>query len=186
MSNDLKIEEMKIRTKEEMEELEYYARKGEIYDDLIDMMKVRIGVDEGLLDEEVKSLLSDAKNEIIKIRTDMNKMIDENLTIKSDASEMAEKLYLHELCENHGIKGKTKKIVFQLLEGTRDKELLDSKFAGILEQFKDKYIKNALDKIKSKKDKMTVANFFGNYGKDIQCSKQDVDGAVKTIIEMGK
>jgi hypothetical protein len=41
-----------------------YARKGELYSDLIEQFKVRLGVDEGLLDEEVKALLKEAKTEI--------------------------------------------------------------------------------------------------------------------------
>jgi len=112
-----------------------FASKGELYHDLIEQFKVRLSVDEGLLDEEVKSLLKEAKEEIIKLRTDMNKTIDENLTIKSDASEMAAQLYLFEKCE--GLTNKQKKKVFTILEGIRDKDEIDKKFTIVLEQDDD-------------------------------------------------
>ena len=36
-----------------------YAKKGELYHDLIEQFKVRLSVDEGLLDEEIKGLLKE-------------------------------------------------------------------------------------------------------------------------------
>ena len=33
-----------------------YARKGELYTDLVEQFKIRIGIDEGVLDEEAKAL----------------------------------------------------------------------------------------------------------------------------------
>ena len=112
-----------------------FAAKGELYHDLIEQFKIRLSVDEGLLDEEVKSLLKEAKEEIVKLRTDMNKTIDENLTIKSDASEMAAQLYLFEKCE--GLTNEQKKKVFTILEGIKDKDEIDKKFTIVLEQDDD-------------------------------------------------
>jgi ribosomal protein S17E len=180
----------------EIEEMQYiiqdlmqYKSKGELYEDIINQLKVRLSIDAGLLDEEVKTLLKEASTEIKTLRAGINNMIAKNLTIKGDCQEMASALYLFELCEGVGLKGKQKKRVFELLEGITDKEEIDNKFIVLLEHFKEdklRYIENALGKIKSKKVKNNVANFFSNYGKDLFCSKRDVDGAIKSIIEMGK
>jgi hypothetical protein len=56
-----------------------YARKGELYADLIEQFKVRLGVDEGLLDEEVKSLLKEAKTEIQNLEVNLMKPLQKNL-----------------------------------------------------------------------------------------------------------
>lgn len=177
----------------EIEEMQYiiqdlmqYKSKGELYEDIINQLKVRLSVDAGLLDEEVKSLLKEAKEEIERLKTGINNIVAKNLDIKLDCQEMAAALYLFEKCEEYGIKGTQKKKVFRLLESVKDKEEIDTKFACTLEQFKDDYIKAALGKINSKKARKNVETFFNDYGADLFCSKQDVDGAVKAIIEMGK
>jgi len=128
-----------------------FASKGELYHDLIEAFKIRLSVDEGLLDAEVKALLKEAKEEIIKLRTDMNKTIDENLTIKSDAGEMAAQLYLFEKCE--GLTNEQKKKVFIILEGIRDKDEIDKKFTIVLEQDDDDDDDDDDDKDKKKKKK---------------------------------
>ncbi|NIQ07682.1 MAG: hypothetical protein GWO20_18795, partial [Candidatus Korarchaeota archaeon] len=46
------------------EKIVRYARLGELYEDLIDQFKVRLAIDEGLLDAEVKGMLGEAKEEI--------------------------------------------------------------------------------------------------------------------------
>jgi hypothetical protein len=72
-----------------------YAAKGELYDDLIKQFKVRLSIDGGLLDKEVKALLKEAAIEIRKLRTDTNKLIDENLEYKNYAGIMAMQLYVN-------------------------------------------------------------------------------------------
>jgi hypothetical protein len=128
-----------------------FASKGELYHDLIEQFKVRLSVDEGLLDEEVKALLKEAKEEIINLRTDMNKTIDENLTVKSDAQEMAAQLYLYEKCD--GLTDEQKKKVFTILEGIKDKDEIDKKFTIVLEQDDDDDDDDDDDKDKKKKKK---------------------------------
>ena len=51
------------------DEVYEYARRGEMYADLIDELKIRIGVDEGFIDEETKKLLREARDEITRLRT---------------------------------------------------------------------------------------------------------------------
>jgi hypothetical protein len=106
-----------------------YAKKGELYHDLIEQFKVRLSVDQGLLDEEVKSLLKEAKEEIIKLREDMDSTIQENLELKGDAQEMASELYLHKKCQ--GLTESQKQQVFDILSGVTDKAEIDRKFQVI-------------------------------------------------------
>jgi len=126
MSNEnIEVKEVMEITNKEYERLRFYARKGKLYNDLIEMFKIRMTVDAGLLDEEVKNLLTDAKNEIIKIRKDMNKLIDENLTIKSYAQTMAKQLYVNfELLK---VKDNTKKEKLKslLLSSDADMKYMD-------------------------------------------------------------
>lgn len=103
-----------------------YAKKGELYEDLIEQFKLRLGVDEGLIDEEVKGLLKEAKEEILKLRENMNNQISENLEVTKDAQEMASQLYIHEKCK--GLTEVQKAKVFNILEGIVDKSEIDKKF----------------------------------------------------------
>jgi len=117
-------EELKIP-----EEVLEYAKKGELYHDLIEQFKVRLSVDQGLLDEEVKSLLKEAKEEIVGLRKQMDKTIQENLELKGDAQEMAAELYLHKKCQ--GLTESQKAQIFDILSGVTDKAEIDRKFQVI-------------------------------------------------------
>lgn len=108
-----------------------FAKKGELYDDLIEQFKVRLGVDEGLVDEEVKGLLKEAKEEILKLRQDINQITEKQLEVTTDAQEMAAQLYLYEKCE--GLTEKQKRHVMTILEGIQDKEEIDRKFKLVIE-----------------------------------------------------
>jgi len=186
MSNeDLEVQEVKEMTKKEFEELKFYASKGELYMDLIEQFKLRLAVDEGILNEEVKEVLLEAKEAIVKLRTDSNKLIDENLTIKSDCMEMAAQLYLNELCEKHEIKGKDKKRIFSILEGIKDKEEIDKKFNFILEQDikeKHKVIQRVISQMKKPQDQKNVSTFFETYGIPPFCSDMHIYKAINEIM----
>jgi hypothetical protein len=108
-----------------------FAKKGELYTDLIEQFKIRLSVDEGLLDDEVKGLLKEAKEEILSLRKDMDKLTEQNLTLKGDAQEMAASLYLHEKMK--GLTEEQKSHVLSILEGVTSKEEIDRKFKIVLE-----------------------------------------------------
>ena len=112
-----------------------YARKGELYADLIEQFKVRLGVDEGLLDEEVKALLKEAKEEIIELREQLDKTISEKLETKQDAQDLAAELYIRR--KSDGLTESQKTHVLQMLEGINDRNEIDKKFDVILEAYKD-------------------------------------------------
>ena len=121
-----------------------FAKKGELYHDLIEQFKIRLSVDEGLLDEEVKGLLKEAKEEILKLRENMNKQIEENLETRKDAQEMASEIYLRRKCD--GLTEGQKKYVMEMLDSVTDKSEIDKKFDIILEAYKDDEDKDDEDK----------------------------------------
>lgn len=113
-----------------------YARKGELYSDLIEQFKVRLGVDEGLLDEEVKALLKEAREEIVKLRDELNQSISDKLETKSDATELAAEVYLHRKCK--GLTEGQKDHVIEMLDGVSEREEIDRKFDIIVEAYNGK------------------------------------------------
>lgn len=113
-----------------------FAKKGELYHDLIEQFKVRLSVDEGLLDEEVKGLLKEAKAEILKLRSGLDESIAKNLETVNDAQELAAELYLRRKCD--GLTEGQKKRVLEMLSGIKDREEIDRKFDIVLETYEDK------------------------------------------------
>jgi len=110
-----------------------FARKGELYSDLIEQFKVRLGVDEGLLDEEVKALLKEAKDEIVSLRDELNESISEKLQTKQDATELAAEVYLHR--KTSGLTEGQKEHVLEMLDGVTEREEIDRKFDIIVEAY---------------------------------------------------
>lgn len=110
-----------------------YAKQGELYSELIEQFKIKLAIDEGLLDEEVKGLLKEAKEEILKLKKDVNSHISKEMELKEDAKTMAAQLYLRKKCD--GLLESQKQKVYTLLEGVTDKAEIDKKF---------KYVTNTL------------------------------------------
>jgi hypothetical protein len=106
--------------------IQEFAKKGQLYNDLIEQFKVRIGVDQGLLDEEVKGLLKEAKDEILNLRESADSNIAKELELKEDAQNMAAELYLYKKCE--GLTESQRKQVFDILGGVTDTAEIDNKF----------------------------------------------------------
>lgn len=113
------------------EDIQEFAKKGQLYHDLIEQFKVRLGVDQGLLDEETKSLLKDARDEIVKLRENQDQSIGENLALRSDAQELAASVYLYKKCED--LTKEQTAYVFSILEGITDRDEIDRKFDIIKE-----------------------------------------------------
>jgi hypothetical protein len=113
------------------ENIKEFARKGELYSDLIEQFKVRLGIDEGLVNEEAKSLLSEAKDEILKLRDEKNHLTEKFLNGKQLLHEASVTLYIYEKCE--GLTESQKEKVFSILEGITDKEVIDKKFDIIVD-----------------------------------------------------
>lgn len=112
-----------------------YARKGELYEDVIEQFKTRLAIDEGYIDDEVKGLLKECKTEINTLKESVNSLTSENIELKQDAKEFAANLYLREKCD--GLTEKQKDRVLSLLEGVTSKEEIDKKFDVIVESTED-------------------------------------------------
>jgi len=113
-----------------------FAKKGELYHDLIEQFKIRLSVDEGLLDEEVKGLLKEAKAEILKLRGNLDETIAKQLETINDAQELAAELYLRRKCD--GLTEGQKKRVLEMLSGIKDRAEIDRKFDIVLETYDSK------------------------------------------------
>jgi len=108
-----------------------YAKKGELYSDLIEQFKVRMAIDEGAIDEEAKELLREARDEIVSLRDELDQTIEENLEIQQDAKEMAANIYLRKKCD--GLTEAHSSKIMSVLEGITDVETIDRKFNILVE-----------------------------------------------------
>jgi len=95
-----------------------FASKGELYDDLIKQFKIRMSVEEGMIDEPVKKLLKESKQEIVRLRDNIRKVKASTSAVKEDLATMSKQLYiqkrLDEMQTGNTAKQRVKKI---LLEG---------------------------------------------------------------------
>lgn len=164
------------------DQIQEFAKKGQLYNDLIEQFKVRIGVDEGLLDKEVKNLLKEAKEEIISLRDNADAGIAKELELKEDAQNMAAELYLYKKCE--GLTESQRKEVFDILQGITDVSEIDSKFTIISdsERFdpvpnKDPEAEKAKARSKKKGDPKKAED---------QVQEEDGKGKTEVIDEDGK
>jgi hypothetical protein len=111
-----------------------YARKGELYNELIEQFKVRLAIDEGLLDDEVKDLLREAKKEILSLREELDELIDAKLDTELKAQQLDAEMHLRQKAD--GLTEAKRLKVFELLEGVTDKEEIDKKYDLIVESLK--------------------------------------------------
>ena len=112
-----------------------FAKKGELYDDIINQFKIRLGVDEGLLDEEIKSLLSEAKDEIIKQRLEVDKLTGKNLEVLQDCQELAATVYMHGKCDEAELSQEQKKQVFDIIGDATDRAVIDRKLFSLIKKY---------------------------------------------------
>jgi len=108
-----------------------YAKLGELYHDLIEQFKMRLAIDEGMISEEVREMLKEARDEIVTLRESIDESTGKVLELEQDASEMAAQLYIRQKCD--GLTESQKKKVIDLLGDEVIKENIDSKFETIVE-----------------------------------------------------
>lgn len=109
-----------------------YAKLGESYNELIEQFKIKLAIDEGVLSDEVKGLLKEAKDEIQKSKDDLNKAIAEKMELESDAKEMAAHIYLRKKCDGLTESQRTK--VISLLGDIKNVAEIDKKFKIVFEE----------------------------------------------------
>ena len=108
-----------------------YAKLGELYQDLIEQFKIRLAIDEGMISEEVREMLKEAREEIVSLRESIDENTGKVLELEDDASQMAAQLYIRQKCD--GLTESQKKKVIDLLGDEVIKENIDSKFDTIIE-----------------------------------------------------
>jgi len=113
------------------ENIKKFAHLGEVYEELIEQFKVRLAIDEGMISEEVKTMLREAKEEIETLRGKVDEMKGHTLELEKDASKMAAHIYTRRKCD--GLTEAQKKHVINLLDGVIVKEEIDRKFDIIIE-----------------------------------------------------
>lgn len=113
------------------EKIVEYARKGELYDDLVEQFKIRLTIDEGVLNDEVKDLLKEAKDEITSLKSQLNEKIKINEELGTDVKQMAANLYLRKKCDGLTEQQRTK--VINILGDILDKKEIDRKFDILVE-----------------------------------------------------
>jgi len=126
-----------------------YAKKGELYDELIEQFKVRLALDEGMLDDEVKGLLKEAKEEIISLRGQMDEITAKGLDNELENQKMAAELHLRK--KTDGLTESQKEHIIEMLGDILDIDEIDRKFELVLETSKKK-VKEEEDKEDDKEE----------------------------------
>jgi len=116
LDEELKIPEKVIR----------YAKLGEMYHDLIEQFKIKLAIDEGVLDNDVRQLLKEARDEIIKLKSEVNKLTKEKMVLESDSKLMAAHIYLRKKCD--GLSETKRNYILNLLGDITDVKEIDRKF----------------------------------------------------------
>lgn len=116
-----------------------YAKLGESYNELIEQFKVKLAIDEGVLSNEVKSLLKEAKEEIQKQKDELNKLTAEKMELAEDAKEMAAHIYLRKKCD--GLTESQRSKVLSLLGDLKTVSEIDKKFKIIVEELNPEPVK---------------------------------------------
>lgn len=117
------------------ERVKEFARRGQIYEPIIEEFKTKIAIDQGLIDEEVKSILGEAKDKIIELEDRHNETYGENLELREELSKATVKAYLLEKCEDLTLDQKS--FVKTVLGDADSVEEIDEKFDIVLEQGKE-------------------------------------------------
>jgi DNA-directed RNA polymerase subunit RPC12/RpoP len=158
-----------------------YARLGELYHDIVEQFKMRMAIDEGILDNEVKEILEEAKEEITSLKEDVNSLTRDNLTLKKDAQEMAASLYIEEKCE--GLTPKQKRYVKRVLDGEIVKEDIDRKFDILVDSVNEKEETEDLPEMECKECGAVVTVKEGDR---TDCPECGAKNSLKAVDEDGK
>jgi len=108
-----------------------FARKGELYDDLIEQFKTRLAIDENMIEAEVKDLLKEARDEIKSLKDKCNAKIDENLTLTVEKDKLEIKAYLMEKVKGLPLDSAEKVVL--ILEDETDTDTIDKKYITLVE-----------------------------------------------------
>ena len=72
-----------------------YASKGKLYEDIIQQFKIRMAIEEDLVNDEARELLREAKETIINLRSNIAKAKASTNCVREDLEIMSKQLYIH-------------------------------------------------------------------------------------------
>jgi len=147
-----------------------FARKGELYEDLIEQFKIRLAIDEDVLDKEVKDILREARDEIKSLKDEINAKIEESMTLKLENDKLSIGKYIIEKVKGLPINDAEK--VASLLEDEKDTEAIDKKFDIICETILDEKKKDDEDEDGDDKDKKKKKKKKDDDEEDLEESKK--------------
>lgn len=107
-----------------------WARKGELYHDVIETLKTRMAIDEGMIEDEAKDMLREAKDALDEKDEKLNEAIGKNLEMEKDLRLMAAELYIRK--QTDGLSEDKKAKAINLLSGTTDIDEIDRKLKIII------------------------------------------------------
>lgn len=107
-----------------------WARKGELYHQVMETLKTRMAIDEGMIDNEVKDMLKEAKETLDEKDEELNEAIGKNLEMEKDLRTLAAELYIRR--QTDGLSEAKKIKAIELLSGVTDKEEIDRKLKIII------------------------------------------------------
>ena len=167
-----------------------FARKGELYADLIEQFKLRLSIDEGLLDEEIKQLLREAKDEIVSGRDEIDNLTSDKLDLEVKQQELEAQMYLRK--KSDGLTESQKIKIFDLMEDVTDLEEIDRKFDLIVESIRldDQDVEDEEDEDeeeeendkKKKKKKKKKKNDDEEEEEDMEEGHSEVEDSEKELI----
>ena len=163
-----------------------FAALGETYQPLLEAIRTQLAVSEGSVDEEAKALLREAKEEIVSLRSDVNRLMSENMTLTEDAKAMATHIYLRKKCD--GLTEAQKTTVMTMLRDLTDVKAINEKFEFVLENIlneKKKAKKEEDDEDKEDEDKEDCDDEDCEY-KPKKKGKKDKDKEGKGKVEVVK
>ena len=163
-----------------------FAALGETYQPLLEAIRTQLAVSEGSVDEEAKALLREAKEEIVSLRSDVNRLMSENMTLTEDAKAMATHIYLRKKCD--GLTEAQKTTVMTMLSDLTDVKAINEKFEFVLENIlneKKKAKKEEDDEDKEDEDKEDCDDEDCEY-KPKKKGKKDKDKEGKGKVEVVK
>jgi ribosomal protein L40E len=102
-----------------------YAKLGEEYKPLIDSFKTKLAIDEGILDDDVKNILKEAKEEIVSLTEKLDEKKSKELELSEKVTKIINQNHLLKKCD--GLTPAQKEKVFNILEGASVEEI-DKKF----------------------------------------------------------
>lgn len=136
-----------------------FARKGELYDGLIEQFKIKLSLDEGILDSEIKDLLKESKSEILNLRGKVNELTKDNMEFAEDTKKMASHIYLRSKCD--GLTEVNRQKVLNILGDLESKEEIDKKYDYVVESVLSEKKNNNDDEDEDKDKKKEKENEEG-------------------------